>query len=866
MPAPIKGPIEKALENKSPRERARHKAETFAGLHNGKLRFQRDGHPFTVSDWKHENGVLYVTVEGKSPDGDDLAIANPMAFVNPPVMVPDGTTRTELIEGGFVEVDNFREDPLEAAKQFIYEAALTSDRMVRATAEKKGVSLEEALTGDPTLTVYADAGDGFISNTSATYSTARSGGGSFITDSTATSDGRVIGQRFAAGSYRCIQSFFSFDTSSLGAGATISAAVFSLYGAADNSATDFTAEARLRDWGGTLADADYVAGASLSGDALLATFATSAGWSVAGYNDFTDVALPANVSKTGNTRLYVSSDRQRTNNTPVGDEAVGAYFADNSGTTNDPKLVVTYTAVTTVDKSLTDTGSGSDALSVEKSRLIALTDTGSGSDALAVEKQRLIALTDTGSGSDALSVEKTTVVDKALTDTGSGSDDLAVEKTKLVGLTDTGSGSDALAVEKTRLIGLTDTGTGTDALSVEKIYEFQNPTEVYAHMSTSIREASPDLVDGGATAGQPSIYLRLNGTVSNRVRGLLDVGYGVDLVSDGEVVHAEIRIPRPDSFSGNVTAEQIIESWTAETATWNNQPDVDASTAVVEAVTGSDDIVIDVTEMVVAALADPITKPWHGIRLSYSGAAEVRAWSSYASQEFRPHLELETNFPPDPPTGSKPAGGRYVSKVRPRLSTIYKDRNGEDSTTGIHIQIATDDAMETMVYDSGEVDATEPVFDLDDPPAGAAAVSDLDPDTDYYWHVKLRDSHGAWSEFGEISLFRIHSLPTLTITAPAAGSVTTPIPTITFTMTGIEQREIVVERRTVEGEPWNEVYREARNITGSLTFQVPTDARLEEGYIYRISVSGWDGYDREDLPGDRAFSSDSVELTLATAT
>jgi uncharacterized membrane protein len=193
------------------------------------------------------------------------------------------------------------------------------------------------------LTIYSTTDDGYVSSLHAsTYSTARSGSGSTLT--AFTSDTTVImGQSYVTpyGGYTCYEAFLGFDTSILPDTASISTAVLSLYGQTDSSATDFTIEARLRDWGSTVETGDYVAGASLSALTSLATFATS-GFSASGYNAFTNVAMPANVNKTGYTRIICYSSRHSGNNTPTGLEYVVVYSGDQSGTSNDPKLVITY--------------------------------------------------------------------------------------------------------------------------------------------------------------------------------------------------------------------------------------------------------------------------------------------------------------------------------------------------------------------------------------------------------------------------------------------------------------------------------------------------------------------------------------------
>jgi hypothetical protein len=189
-----------------------------------------------------------------------------------------------------------------------------------------------------TLTVYSSTADGYIYSSNTSYSTARSTAS--LSDNSSTTV--TCGQDYSSPKYHCYESFFSFDTSSLGGAATVSSATLSLYGYSDQSNTDFTATAAIKDWGSSLDTSDWVAGANLSSLTTVATYNPASGWSTTGYNNFADVALPANINKTGTTYLILYSDRHAAGNTPTGYEYVNAYSADQSGTSQDPKLVVEY--------------------------------------------------------------------------------------------------------------------------------------------------------------------------------------------------------------------------------------------------------------------------------------------------------------------------------------------------------------------------------------------------------------------------------------------------------------------------------------------------------------------------------------------
>jgi len=207
-----------------------------------------------------------------------------------------------------------------------------------------------------TLVVYADTADGHIGSYDGwnddldgwdgTYAEARAGTGDGTAVNVDGTSALTVGQYISQGDFvewRVFESFVSFDTSSVGSGSTVSAAVLMVRATIDASDTDFTIEARLRDWGTTVEAADWVAGASLSGLTLLSHYATAGGWiSTTGY-DFVDDAFAANIVKTSTTRLILASANTASNTAPGGIEFLAGYAADYAGTTYDPKLTVTYT-------------------------------------------------------------------------------------------------------------------------------------------------------------------------------------------------------------------------------------------------------------------------------------------------------------------------------------------------------------------------------------------------------------------------------------------------------------------------------------------------------------------------------------------
>lgn len=201
------------------------------------------------------------------------------------------------------------------------------------------------------LTVYSGAADGHItsSDDDPNYANARAGTPSFSFTASTGGATATTGQRFPSGlQYDVMQSFHNFDVSAIPAGATIDAVELAIWPTSDQSATDFTIQARTKDWGAALTTADWTAGASLSGLTLLATLST-AGLSTGAYQAFTENgtalrdAVAAALAGDGVVRVMLSSDRTAAGTTPTGNEFVIYSSADEAGTTQDPKLTITYT-------------------------------------------------------------------------------------------------------------------------------------------------------------------------------------------------------------------------------------------------------------------------------------------------------------------------------------------------------------------------------------------------------------------------------------------------------------------------------------------------------------------------------------------
>jgi hypothetical protein len=197
--------------------------------------------------------------------------------------------------------------------------------------------------------------DGYVYHVQAnqTWATIRNGAGTsaFSTDTGADFIGVVAGANSNTWS-NIIRSIFLFDTSTLTSGATISAAVMSLYGY--KKYDTFNVPAAV--------DVDIYTSTPNSNSVLVAGDFTQIGttsqtgspitydnFSITGYNAFTlNATGKGNISKTGISKFGArNANHDVANSAPTYSASaystLRCYFADNA--TNKPKLVVTYTSV-----------------------------------------------------------------------------------------------------------------------------------------------------------------------------------------------------------------------------------------------------------------------------------------------------------------------------------------------------------------------------------------------------------------------------------------------------------------------------------------------------------------------------------------
>ncbi|MET8987764.1 hypothetical protein ABZW49_20145 [Nonomuraea wenchangensis] len=264
--------------------------------------------------------------------GRELPIDPHRRIINPPT-VPRAGVR--LVETGQAKDGRpamerlISADPVAAFWEAVWDS-------VEGAPNPKGWRTRGTVT-----TVFASTADGYVYSRNSSYTTARSGSNlSAFPSSTSLLAGQSNNFE-GTGQFACYESFVSFDTSAIADDDTVSAVTLDLY--LRSSGID-TIEARALDWGASLTTADWVAGASLSGLTLLASSTFTQFDSTNTYRTFASQAafLSAANLKTGTVYLLLSSGNMRTSGQPTSVAYVQFSAADETGTTQDPKLTITH--------------------------------------------------------------------------------------------------------------------------------------------------------------------------------------------------------------------------------------------------------------------------------------------------------------------------------------------------------------------------------------------------------------------------------------------------------------------------------------------------------------------------------------------
>ena len=196
---------------------------------------------------------------------------------------------------------------------------------------------------DPDFT--SGSGDGRVQGINATYATARSTSANY----NVTGANRFIGQGNTGGNYFTHRLYFPFDTSSIGAGSTVTAVTLTLTALSVNTASsDFDINIQKQDWSAQdpLSDANREA----AFDNNLSATIDQVWMTASAITTSTPTASPAldvtRVNITGTSYYSLISSRDVSGNAPTVDlgETADIVLSEHSAPTWRPILNVTYTA------------------------------------------------------------------------------------------------------------------------------------------------------------------------------------------------------------------------------------------------------------------------------------------------------------------------------------------------------------------------------------------------------------------------------------------------------------------------------------------------------------------------------------------
>lgn len=202
-----------------------------------------------------------------------------------------------------------------------------------------------------TTTFYPDTGepgaageDAFLESHDATYSTSQSGAALSVIGGTSIQWGQ---QWHGSGQKYIWRSYLGFLTSSLGGGAHINSAILSLYG--NNKLDSASVSPTTGIVAATPANPAQIATTDWAnfGSTTFATIVYSS-FSTSAYNDFTlDANGIANITGSGVSKFGVRTNIDISATSPAGvaTQQLYAYAADQTGTSNDPKLVIDYNSL-----------------------------------------------------------------------------------------------------------------------------------------------------------------------------------------------------------------------------------------------------------------------------------------------------------------------------------------------------------------------------------------------------------------------------------------------------------------------------------------------------------------------------------------
>lgn len=394
--------------------------------------------------------------------GQEVPVDPHRRIINPPTVPRAGVTVRENPDDPDSPIRELAEDPLEAFWEAVWDS-------VEEAPNPKGWRTRGTVT-----TVYSSTADGVLfswnqgGTDDTSYEAARAGTANLSAHPTSTEE--AVGQTEGAGFsayYQIRELFLLFDLTAIPSGDTKSSIALNMWLVEDRSGTDFTLEARHQLWSPTLDTTDWVAGASLSGFTLMASLNSSGIGATGAYKTFTsDPAMLGSLTSGSSLPLMLSSSRQRLDNRPTvdTDESLVFSMSEVTGTTQDPKLVITHAATgfsggAQAKANVTATGGGKPATSGGSQATVTVAGQGAGKPATSggTTASVTVSVTGGGEGGESAGGSQTTVTVAA---SGAGYASFSGGSQASIGATAAGAGVANPQSGSTALVAVKSSGGG----------------------------------------------------------------------------------------------------------------------------------------------------------------------------------------------------------------------------------------------------------------------------------------------------------------------------------------------------------------------------------------------------------------------
>ncbi len=274
-------------------------------------------------------------------------------------------------------------------------------------------------------------------------------------------------------------------------------------------------------------------------------------------------------------------------NAGTNDPGSGLFSDDIDGDTRDSSWDIgadEYVAGGATEKNVSDTGSGSDAVSIKCQTSI--TDSGAGADIATILAS--MNLTDTGSGADTISITQL----KSLLETGQGADIISL--INRLSVTDTGSGSEVLNI--LYKIAITDSGAGSEIINILSQIALQETGTGTDAVDKQVQGDSKQVSDTGTGTDALSILAKIamvdSGTGTEAAMVLVRLAV-VDSGIGTEIINILSQILQNDSGSGTEALEILKQIAIADSGSVSSEAlTVLAKLAITETGSGTDEIAV----------------------------------------------------------------------------------------------------------------------------------------------------------------------------------------------------------------------------------------------------------------------------------